>query len=200
MSTINDISLLDLNKKYSYADYLTWSIRERLELINGGIYQIFITPSTLHQKISSLLLKEIFKTLGEQPCQVFHAPFDVRLPKKEMENQQIFTVVQPDICIICDHTKIDDKGCIGAPDLIIEILSPGNTSKEMKNKFEAYEESGVREYWLIEPQDKAVLIFVLENGKFIGKRPMVEEETLQSFIFPDLKIDLQPLFRKAYSN
>lgn len=200
MSTINDISLLDLNKKYSYADYLTWSIRERLELIEGDIYQITTTPSTLHQKISSLLLKEIFKTLGEQPCQVFHAPFDVRLPKKEMDNQQIFTVVQPDICIICDHTKLDDMGCIGAPDLIIEILSPGNTSKEMKNKFEAYEESGVREYWLIEPQDKAVLIFVLENGKFIGKRPRVEKETLQSFIFPDLKIDLQSLFRKAYSN
>ncbi|WP_042006912.1 Uma2 family endonuclease, partial [Capnocytophaga canis] len=94
------------------------------------------------------------------------APFDVRLPKKEEKGDNIHTVVQPDLCVICDESKLDERGCIGAPDLIIEILSPGNSKKEMKNKFELYQESGVEEYWIVNPTDENILVNVLEDGKY----------------------------------
>lgn len=100
------------------------------------------------------------------------------------------TVVQPDLCVICDETKLDERGCLGAPDLIIEILSPGNTRKEMKNKFRLYEDAGVLEYWLAEPNDKAVFVYVLQGEEYIGLRPQTDEDTLISRTFPELVVDL----------
>src|SRR5215213_10110840 len=111
-------------------------------------------PAPLHQKISGRLFLRIRNFLENKTCHLFSAPFDVRLPRKnKRKDSEITTVVQPDLCIICDELKIDDRGCLGAPDLIIEILSPGNTEKEVKLKFELYEESGVKEYWVIYPSE-----------------------------------------------
>jgi Uma2 family endonuclease len=196
MSTIiTNVSQLDLNGTYSYADYLLWNIEERLELIKGKIFRMSPAPSTRHQKISGNLFLVMGNFFTGAGCQVFYAPFDVRLQKKNTEQaDQIFTVVQPDICVICDESKLDEKGCLGAPDLIVEILSPGNSRKEMGNKFELYEECGVKEYWLVEPSESVVFVYVLnESGKYIGLQPAVDQ--LQSSIFPGLHIDLTQVFR-----
>ena len=108
-------------------------------------------------------------------------------------SKDIYTVVQPDVCVICDSTKLDEQGCNGAPDLVVEVLSPGNTKREMNQKFDLYQEAGVQEYWLVEPADEVVFVYVLnEQGQYIGLRPMTE--MLESALFPDLIIDLEKLF------
>jgi len=192
---VTDINKLDPNGTYTYADYLLWQFQERVELIKGKIFEMSPAPSTRHQKISGNLYLEIRTFFKNHYCQAFFAPFDVRLPKKgqSVTDQKIYTVVQPDLCIICDESKLDDRGCLGAPDLIVEILSPGNSKVEMYNKFELYEESGVREYWLVEPSQNAVLVYVLDDDKkYIGLPPSIN--VLKSTIFPELEIDLKEIF------
>ena len=192
---ITDITELDLNGTYTYADYLLWQFKERVELIKGKIFKMSPAPSTQHQKISGKLHLRVGGFFENHYCQAFFAPFDVRLPKKgqSLTDQKIYTVVQPDLCVICDESKLDERGCLGAPDLIVEILSPGNSKTEMLNKFELYQESGVREYWLVEPSQNAVLVYVLNDaGEYVGLKPAVE--SVQSTIFPDLKIDLSQIF------
>jgi Uma2 family endonuclease len=197
MSTIvTDINQLDLNGTYTYADYLLWRIEERLELIKGKIFKMSPAPSLIHQRISTQLQGTLFNFLKARSCDLFSAPFDVRLyndKKSKDANRQIYTVVQPDLCVVCDASKLDQRGCLGAPDLIIEILSPGNSSKEMNEKFDLYEETGVKEYWLVEPAENAVWVYVLnEEGKYIGLKPTTT--ILKSSIFPDLVIDLKEIF------
>lgn len=186
---------LDLNGTYTYADYLKWTFEERLEIIKGKIFPMS-APARIHQRISSNLFGEIYLYLRDKKCEVYSAPFDVRLtPLKRNNSDKVHTIVQPDICVICDLDKLDDKGCVGAPDLMIEILSPGNTRKEMREKYEVYEENGVKEYWLVEPQDKCVFVYVLnEAGKYIGLQPVTDEDILTSTTFPDLQIDLSRVF------
>ena len=191
---ITDINLLDFSKKYSFADYLTWSFSERIELLKGLVFKMSPAPNTAHQRVSGELFVNFHSYFKNKTCQLFHAPFDVRLPKESASENEIFTVVQPDLCVICDPNKIDERGCIGAPDLVIEILSPGNTTKEMKNKFEIYEEAGVREYWLVEPNDKVVLIYILVNAKYQGLAPVTEEDILKSTIFEGLEMPLKEIF------
>jgi len=123
---------------YSYADYLSWTMDEMVEIIKGKVFKMSPAPKKNHQKISWNLSREIGVHLKNKKYQAFSAPFDVRLPVKSRKNEDIFTVVQPDICIICDLEKLDDAGCVGAPDIIIEILSKGNNKKELKNKYEVF--------------------------------------------------------------
>ena len=193
---ITNINQLDLNKKYSYADYLSWMFQEKLELIKGKIFQMSPAPSRYHQQVSlelTLLLGNNFK---KHSCNLYAAPFDVRLldKKKSKQDNHIFTVVQPDLCVICDENKLDDKGCIGAPDLIIEILSPGNSSKEMKYKFDLYQEAGVLEYWIVNPENKTLFIYILKDDKFIGMHPLIEEDVIESPLFPLLNFKLEEIF------
>ncbi|WP_392420593.1 Uma2 family endonuclease [Capnocytophaga canis] len=194
MATINNINQLDLvNGVYTYADYLLWKFEERVELLKGKIFKMSPAPSLKHQRISlniTLFLGNYFKN---QKCQLFVAPFDVRLPKKDEKGDNIHTVVQPDLCVICDESKLDERGCIGAPDLIIEILSPGNSKKEMKNKFELYQESGVEEYWIVNPTDENILVNILEDGKYRILKPVVDEY-ITSVKFPELKIHTSDIF------
>ncbi|PSL26100.1 Uma2 family endonuclease [Dyadobacter jiangsuensis] len=194
-SIVTDINELDLSQSYTYADYLLWHFKERVELIKGKIFKMSPAPSTRHQQISAKLHLRIGGYFENHYCHAFFAPFDVRLPRKDQNaaDQKIHTVVQPDLCVICDESKLDERGCLGAPDLIVEVLSPGNSKTEMHNKFELYQESGVREYWLVEPSQNAVLVYVLdETGKYVGLQPAVE--FVQSSIFPELKIDLGKIF------
>ena len=142
--------------RYTYADYLQWTIEERLELIKGKIFRMSRGPDMRHQWISTKIFGPLWSALRNQRCRVFAAPFDVRLPRKSREDKDIITVLQPDLCVIFDQSKLDEKGCIGAPDIVVEILSPANNKKELKNKYEVYEESGVREYWIVSPQDKTL--------------------------------------------
>ena len=190
------LSKLDVNKRYSYADYLQWRFQERVELIRGKIFKMSPAPGTEHQKISRQLSLAVFQYFDRKECQAFSAPFDVRLPRtKENSDEEAHTVVQPDLCVICDPEKIDERGCLGAPGLIIEILSPGNSKKEMRDKFEVYEESGVREYWLVNPSDKTVLVYVLnDEGRYIGLQPLTEDQNAKAAIFPELEINLKEVF------
>ena len=193
---ITDINQLDFNKTYSYADYLTWQFQEKLELIKGKIFKMSPTPNTMHQRISGKLHGRLFNFFEFNACNLFAAPFDVRLidKKKSKLYQEIYTVVQPDLCVICDNEKIDERGAIGAPDLVIEILSPGNSNKEMKYKFDLYEEAGVLEYWIVNPADKTVFIYVLRENQFIGMHPLIEEDSIQSKLFPELDFKLVSIF------
>ncbi|WP_008586138.1 Uma2 family endonuclease [Niabella soli] len=146
----------------------------------------------------SISLSSVFYNFfKEKPCSVFSAPFDVHLPdsKKRKNDAAVFTVVQPDICVVCDAGKIDDRGCIGAPDLVIEILLPGNPQKEMGIKFDLYEESGVKEYWLVEPQDRVILVYLLKDGKYSGLKPFTENDEINPSLFPDLKFKVSEVFK-----
>ena len=193
---ITDINQLDLNGNYTYADYLLWKFKERVELIKGKILQMSPAPSTNHQKLVWKLMRQLDIFFHNSSCQMFVAPFDVRLInfKKSTENNQVRSVVQPDLCVICDESKIDEKGCLGSPDLIIEILSPGNSKKEMSLKFDLYEENDVREYWLVDSMEKVVYIYILENGKYIGLKPFIEDFKIQSHIFPEFSFELKEIF------
>jgi Uma2 family endonuclease len=148
-------------------------------------------PNRRHQVIVGEIFFMLRTIINEHPCQLYFAPFDVRLPIKDAKptDKKNHNVVQPDLCVICDEAKLDKEGCIGAPDLIIEILSPGNSKKEMLNKFQLYEEAGVKEYRIVEPQNETALVYYLnEDGKYIGLPPAVE--VLKSNVFPQLTIDL----------
>lgn len=167
MPPITSLSQLDLNKRYTYADYLTWQFDELVELIKGRVFRMSPAPQSAHQTISFNIGGLIHQLVRGKTCRGFAAPFDVRLTTASPNGEaQITTVVQPDLCVVCDPTKIDRKGCLGAPDWIIEILSPGNPSHDTKNKFDLYEESGVGEYWIVFPGEQTVSVFLLENGRY----------------------------------
>ncbi|MDG6230057.1 Uma2 family endonuclease [Glaesserella parasuis] len=191
MNEITSLSQLDLNGSYSYDDYLKWKFQERVEIIKGKIMAMSPAPNRLHQRISMKLTLELAKVFNNQQCQMYVAPFDVRFPDS---NGKIKTVVQPDLCVICDPNKLDEKGCIGAPDLIVEILSPGNSKREMKDKYELYQEQGVSEYWIVRPEEQHIQIYVLENGRYIGVQPVVEGDMVTSIKFPALSFDTSGLY------
>ena len=192
---ITSLSQLDPNKSYTYADYLLWQFEERVELIKGKILEI-AAPSRAHQQVTTNLILAIGNALRHSPCKVYPAPFDVRLPHfSQKKNKDVVTVVQPDICVICEPTKLDDRGCIGAPDIVIEILYPGNSKREMKDKYAVYEESGVTEYWIVSLTEKAVQVFRLnEAGKYYGIQPFTEDDDLTTPILPGVNIQLKDVF------
>ena len=186
---------LDLTQEYNYADYLQWTFEERLEIIKGKIFKMSPAPSRIHQKLSWEIARELAHYLKGKSCEAYAAPFDVRFPRKSLDDKEIITVVQPDICVICDRSKLDDKGCLGAPDIIIEILSPGNNKKELENKYEVYEEAGVKEYWLILPAEQAVFQYVLnQDGHFTGIRPLTADHILTTSILPGFELNLEEIF------
>lgn len=187
----------DSSLSYTYADYLKWKFEERLELFRGRIFKLS-APNTMHQVISRNLLGNLIVFLKKQKCQVFSAPFDVRLPaKNRKKDNEVTTVVQPDICVICDETKLDARGCIGSPDLVIEILSPGNSKKEVKLKYELYEEAGVKEYWIVYPVEESVIVFLLnEDQKFDGAKVYAGDDIIYCKTIPGLNVDLTEVFTK----
>lgn len=192
MSFVYNFSDLDLNKQYSYSDYLLWKFSERVELIKGFIKKMSPAPNRMHQAISSNLNVYLHNHFKGKSCNFYAAPFDVRLPIKS--NNKTATVVQPDLCVICDKSKLDDAGCNGAPELIIEILSPNNSKHDLDTKFKLYEEAGVLEYWIIEPTGKIVFIYTLVNKKYIGLQPFTEGNEIISPLFPDFKVVLDDIF------
>lgn len=188
---ITDINQLDLNKTYTYADYLLWKFKERIELFKGKIFKMSPAPARIHQKLLLNFTRTFDNYFIKHSCELYFAPFDVRIPDKQ---GNILTVVQPDLCVICDLSKLDDKGCIGAPDLVVEILSPGNTKKEQDIKYRIYEEAGVLEYWIVHPTDKNIQVFVLQNGIYIGLKPATEGEIITSTTFPELSFSTDEVF------
>lgn len=190
---VNDINDLDLNKSYTYADYITWQFTEMVELIKGKIFNMSPAPKRVHQDVSSFIHRDISIFLKKKPCKVYAAPFDVRFVK-ESDNGVITTVTQPDICVICDQSKLDEAGCLGAPDFIIEILSPSTKSKDIHEKYDIYEEYGVKEYWIVDPSNQIVDKFVLENDKYQFRGKYTTGDIVSVHTLPGLEIDLNEIF------
>jgi Uma2 family endonuclease len=189
---------IDFNKRYTFADYLTWLDDKRRELINGFVKMMTPAPSRLHQQVSGAIYSQFWNQLNMYPCEVYSAPFDVRFPPKldEFSDDKIYTVVQPDICVICDLSKLDERGCIGAPDLIVEILSLSSVKNDVEEKFKLYEENGVQEYWLIHPNDETLTVFYLENGKYQHQGIFTRGSKVKIGIFKgQMSIDLDFVFK-----
>lgn len=198
MAALTKIEQLDLNGTYTYADYLTWQFDEMLELIKGKLFMC-PAPNVNHQRISIRLSAIIYNHFKHKKCQPFAAPFDVRLYNKNksiMANKEIYSVVQPDLCVICDTNKLDAKGCLGAPDWIIEIVSKSNSKRDIQTKYELYQESGVLEYWIIYPYEEAIHQFVFneEIQKYQLIKMFANEGYASPYLFPDLAIDLTEVF------
>ena len=165
-----------------------------VEIIKGRLFKMTPAPSRIHQKVAAKLFYRLYGFLEGKPCEVYIAPFDVRLPTSSAKNEDVYTVVQPDICVICDKNKLDDAGCIGAPDLIVEILSPGNNKKELQNKYEVYQESGVKEYWIIHPNEQTLLVYTLEKREFIPSRLFTSGDRVSSNVIQGFSLDLEGFF------
>ena len=190
---------LDLNKRYSYADYLTWQFDEMVEIIKGKVYKMSPAPDRYHQQVSGNLYGLIWSHLRKNPCQVFSAPFDVRLPLpiEKQTNDKIDTVVQPDISVVCDLSKLDNQGCNGAPDWIIEILSKSTSARDLNEKFDLYQNAGVSEYWIVHPHEATILVYRLdESGKYqsVQQKPYVKGDMIPSGVFSDLQLDAHEIF------
>jgi Uma2 family endonuclease len=213
---ITDINQLDLKKQYTYADYQTWQFEGRVELINGWVSKMGPSPMRKHQEVFGFIFNQVFNYLLDKPCKVYAAPFDVRLinKRKKLEEQTILSVVQPDISVICDVAKLDDYGCLGSPDWIIEILNPDNSRKEMKEKHAIYEENGVREYWIVSTthffvqvyhlvDEKSVQVGLVVNkllpvslapNKLVLKETYFKGDKIPVGIFPGFIIDSEKMF------
>jgi len=195
---VSKLSDIDLTGFYSYANYLRWEIDERLELIKGRIYEMG-APSTGHQKVSRVISGELYIYLKGQQCQVFSAPFDVRLTYGAKLDHAITTVVQPDVCVICDASKIDARGCLGAPDIVVEILSPGNNKKELNIKYNLYEEFGVKEYWIVHPGKRCLMKYALnDNGKYETEEHYKNGDQVNSRLLPGFTLNLNEVLPDVY--
>lgn len=192
---VSRVEDLDLSATYSYFDYLKWTFEDRLELIKGKIFKMS-APARVHQEVTREIIGALYNYLKGQACKAYTAPFDVRLPfKGEKEDKEIFTVVQPDICVVCDPEKLDERGCIGAPDIVVEILSPGNNRKELRNKYEVYQESGVKEYWIVWPGENSFMRYVLDNnGCYQPSKVMTMGEEITTPLLPGFVLRLDEVF------
>ncbi|MEX2513993.1 MAG: Uma2 family endonuclease [Cyclobacteriaceae bacterium] len=179
---------------YTYADYLQWRIDEMVELIAGKVFRAAAAPRRIHQELLLKMARKLADYLDHHLCRVFIAPFDVRLPKDSSLPEKIDTVVQPDICVVCDPKKLDERGCLGAPDLVVEILSPGNNQKELKQKYAIYEISGVKEYWIIQPSEQTLLVYSLINGAYQPSRLFTHGDLVQSQVIAGFKLNLSYFF------
>ncbi len=194
---ITDINQLDLQATYSYADYLTWKFTETVELLRGKLVQMS-APKTNHQEIVGNLFNPFKNYLRGKPCKVYVAPFDVKLydrKKSLVTDRDITTVVQPDVCVICDLKKIDNRGCNGSPDLIIEVVSASTKNRDLHDKKYLYAESGVLEYWIAFTDSKILLTHtLLENGTYSGAKVYSDTDFITPNILPELTIDLSEVF------
>jgi len=182
-------------REYTYGEYLTWQDGKRYEIIEGVVYNMSPAPYRRHQRISGELHRQFANYLLGKECEVYAAPFDVRLPVGEEADEDINSVVQPDLVVVCDLKKLDDRGCKGAPDLAIEVVSPFSADRDRKIKKELYQRAGVKEYWLVDYDQNIVEVYLLnEKGEY--DKPMVytEKDKVSIGIFTDLNIDLLLVF------
>ena len=185
---------LPQEKHYTYADYLTWDEQEHIELIEGAPVMMS-PPSRAHQEISGELFRQIANYLEGKKCRVYAAPFAVRLFEKPTDDaSSVDTVVEPDLSVVCDRDKLDAKGCKGAPDLVIEILSPSSIRNDRLTKFNLYQRAGVREYWIVNPSEKSVQVFVLESGHYTATALGSESDVLKVNVLDGCYIDLARVF------
>ncbi|MCX7672199.1 MAG: Uma2 family endonuclease [Thiobacillaceae bacterium] len=182
-------------ERFTYADYAAWPDEQRYELIDGVAYAM-TAPGRRHQALLFAMARQIADCLEDTPCRVYLAPFDVRLPKGEEADEQIDTVVQPDLSVFCDRSKLDEQGARGAPDWVIEVLSPATAGHDHIVKRQVYERAGVREYWLVHPLDRIVTVYRLADGQY--GRPDVYELAgiTASRLLPQVHIDWERVLRE----
>ena len=181
-------------RRYTLADALAWDGRERIELIDGHPVMM-APPSRVHQAISGELFGQFWAYLRGKNCKVYHAPFAVRLFEESGEPpESVDTLVEPDLVVVCDPDKLDDMGCRGAPDLVIEILSPSTRRHDRMTKFNLYQQAGVREYWIVDPDSQDVQVFVLEGGRYFVRGYGTAEGSLKPSVLEDCTIDLSLVF------
>lgn len=176
-------------KYHNYGEYLTWPDTPRYELIDGVAWAMSPAPTRRHQRLLLELTRQIADALDDSDCEVNIAPFDVRLPENNEADEHIINVVQPDLVVVCDHQKLNERGCRGAPDWLIEVLSPGTAAHDQIRKLALYERHGVKEYWLAHPTDRVVTVYRMEEGVY--SRPKVYEMSgvLASSCCESVKID-----------
>jgi len=178
----------------TYADYCDWSEDERWEIIEGVPYNM-PSPSRQHADISRELHFQLTSFFRGKPCVVYSAPFDVRLPRGDEPDSDVDTVVQPDLLVVCDEKKLDDRGCRGAPDLVIEILSPSTASRDCIQKRALYERHGVREFWTVDPSNRIVTVYLLGTDKTFGKAEIyADTDKIRVSIVENLEIKLEEIF------
>lgn len=187
---------------FTYADYLRWNFKEQLELIRGRIFKKCAAPSLTHQSVVLNIANALSRYVAGQPCKVYLAPADVRLKGKQFKDkpctdEQIRTVVQPDVCVVCDASKLKDTRFIdGPPDLVIEVLSPGNTKTENQFKLKLYEENGIREYWVVMPGYNNIMVFMPDEQGLYGKPVYYEiDEVIGSEVLPGFYVKLSDIFK-----
>jgi Uma2 family endonuclease len=194
MATGTAVQVNQATESFTYADYRGWPDGERWELIDGQAYDMCPAPARVHQDVVLELGRQVANFLLGQPCRPYVAPFDVRLPEADEPDDAIKNVVQPDLAVICDPRKLDDKGCRGAPDWIMEVLSPRTAAKDQRPKRDLYERHGVGEYWLVHPTDQVLFIYRLADGRY-GKpdvRPALGETPVATL--PGLVIQWASVF------
>ncbi|MCK9313994.1 MAG: Uma2 family endonuclease [Methanocorpusculum sp.] len=183
-------------ERYTYADYLNWRNDERWEIIGGEPYLMSPAPSSEHQRILMEIASQLHTYLRGKNCTVFPAPFDVRLSQGEEKDDETENVVQPDLVVVCDRDKIDKRGCKGAPDLIIEILSYSTAKKDLNDKFNLYEQTGVKEYWVVFQGEEVVEVYQLNDSKRYEKSGTYHSsDQIKVGILPELEIDLSLVFQ-----
>ncbi|MDR2628263.1 MAG: Uma2 family endonuclease [Dysgonamonadaceae bacterium] len=187
---------LPTDKLYTYADYLTWADIKMREIINGAL-KLFSAPSRIHARVTTKILVRLYDGIEKNKgkCHVYTAPFDVRFPKNgETADNKIYTVLQPDICVVCDLSKLDEKGCLGAPDIIVEVQSPSTFRYDLTQKFDAYESGGVREYWVVMAGHGITIYHLQEDGKYDNGTVFVYDAVVTSQVLEGLEISLKELF------
>jgi len=184
----NAMQAVQPDKRYTYADLEKWTGDERYELIDGVPYMM-AAPSRVHQEISGELFRQLANFLLGKPCKVYAAPFDVRLNAHDKDDR----VVQPDIVVVCDRSKLNEKGCVGAPDLVVEILSPTTQGRDRLLKFNKYFEAGVREYWIVDPEDKYVTVHVLTDDHY-STRAYDSTDSIPSTVLDGFSVQLSEIF------
>jgi len=185
-------------RRFTYADYKAWELKEgeRYELIHGEAFAM-ASPNTRHQAVLVELSTQFRVYLRGKPCRVYPSPCDVRLFYEEELGEKDDTVVQPDILVVCDESKIGDEGIRGAPDLVVEILSPSNTAIEMEKKRSLYEEAGVREYWEVNPGHNEVTVHRLQDDGFYDRKLYKAADTVPVGILPGFSIELEQVFTEV---
>ena len=185
-------------ERFTYDDYLHWN-DGRWQIIDGVVYDMSPAPSREHQRIVLELTVKIHGQLEESPCEVYVAPFDVRLPDMDSaKDDEILTVVQPDIVVVCDELKLDDRGCLGAPDLVVEVLSPSTAVLDLKEKRELYERHGVKEYWLVHPADRLLMVYRPDGTGCYQKAAVFGgADIIESSAVAGIRFSLKDIFGKA---
>lgn len=184
------------DKRFTYADYRNWPDDERWELIDGEAYAMAPAPTISHQTLAGQLFRQIDEALDGAPCRALIAPVDVLLPASDEADDRSTTVVQPDILVVCDPAKLTERNVRGAPDWIIEVLSPATARHDHLTKRALYERAGVREYWLVHPVDRIVTVYTLKDGQYGGPEIAEMAGERSPTIFPETVIRWQPILDK----